>query len=103
MPLTLTLFVRDECHLCDQALALLAHTRAPQFNSVFIDGDAGLEARYGARVPVLRDGHSGKELDWPFDPARLQAMYSSACPSGCARQSYPAGDCGRSRPLPRRL
>lgn len=66
----LTLFQRDDCHLCDLALAALAQARAPEFDSVFIDGDPALEARYGERVPVLRDA-GGRELEWPFDAARL--------------------------------
>lgn len=65
------LYQRDDCHLCDLALAELAAARAPEFASVFIDGDAGLEARFGVRVPVLRDALDGRELDWPFDAARL--------------------------------
>ena len=48
----LTLFQRDDCHLCDLALDVLAQARMPEFESVFIDGDDDLEARYGARVPV---------------------------------------------------
>jgi glutaredoxin len=70
----LILFQRDDCPLCDHALALLAAARAPDFDSVWIDDDAGLESRYGARVPVLRDEDSGSELDWPFDPGLLQAF-----------------------------
>ena len=65
----LVLYQRDDCHLCDLALAVLAEARAPEFHSVFIDGDDALEARYGARVPVLR--RDGDELDWPFDAAAL--------------------------------
>lgn len=70
----LTLYQRDDCPLCDQALALLAAARVPEFESVWIDEDDVLEARYGARVPVLRDGASGTELDWPFDVAALEAF-----------------------------
>ena len=66
----LVLFQRDDCHLCDLALEVLAAAHSPEFESVFIDGDASLEDRYGARVPVLRDG-TGRELDWPFDVAQL--------------------------------
>jgi hypothetical protein len=62
-----TLYQRDDCHLCDQALELLARTRMPDFESVFIDDDAMLEARYGTRIPVLRREADGVELDWPFD------------------------------------
>jgi len=71
--LPLILYQRDDCHLCDLALEVLAAARLPDFDSVFIDEDDALEARYGVRVPVLRDSSSGRELDWPFDAARLQA------------------------------
>lgn len=66
----LTLYQRDDCHLCDLALAVLAEARVPDFESAFIDGDDDLEARYGVRVPVLRRA-DGAELDWPFDAAGL--------------------------------
>jgi hypothetical protein len=67
----LTLYQRDDCHLCDLALAELARAKAPEFASAFIDGDTELEARYGERVPVLRDEESGRELPWPFDAAAV--------------------------------
>ena len=69
---SLILYQRDDCHLCDLALEVLANARVPEFTSVFIDEDDALEARYGARVPVLRDEHAGMELDWPFDAAALR-------------------------------
>jgi len=72
MPAPLTLFQRDDCHLCDLALEMLAAARAPEFESVFIDDDVALEARYGIRVPVLRDEVGGTELDWPFDVPAVQ-------------------------------
>lgn len=68
----LTLYQRDDCHLCDLALEVLARAKTPEFSSVFIDDDAQLEARYGARVPVLRDAASGAELDWPFGVESVQ-------------------------------
>lgn len=61
----LVLYQRDDCHLCDQALAVLAAAQVPVLESVFIDDDERLEGRYGLRVPVLADGR-GRELDWPF-------------------------------------
>ena len=70
---SLVLYQRDDCHLCDLALEVLALARAPEFDSVFIDGDEALEARYGIRVPVLRDADSGAELDWPFGADELRA------------------------------
>ncbi|MCZ8064076.1 glutaredoxin family protein [Silanimonas sp.] len=63
----LALYQRDDCHLCDAALDVLAGAGAPDFESVWIDGDPALEARYGTRVPVLRDEATGAELAWPFD------------------------------------
>jgi glutaredoxin-like protein DUF836 len=81
--MSLILYQRDDCHLCDQALALLARARVPDFDSVFIDDDPRLEARYGARVPVLRDDASGRELDWPFD-ARALAGFVAAMRDGAS-------------------
>ena len=73
-PPRLVLFQRDYCHLCDLALDVLAEARVPEFDSVFIDDDDVLEARYGVRVPVLRDVGREVELDWPFDVARLRGF-----------------------------
>lgn len=70
----LLLYQRDDCKLCDEAIALLAAVRAPEFESVWIDDDPQLEARYGERVPVLRDESGGRELEWPFDTEALQAF-----------------------------
>lgn len=69
----LILYQRDDCHLCDLALAVLAGAGVPDFVSVFIDDDPGLQACYGARVPVLRQTGAGSELDWPFDAATVRA------------------------------
>ncbi|MCS4278706.1 hypothetical protein M2412_000667 [Stenotrophomonas rhizophila] len=66
------MYQRDDCQLCDQALAVLAQARVADLDSVFIDDDTALEARYGRRVPVLRDAQ-GRELDWPFDVAAVEA------------------------------
>lgn len=68
----LYLYLHDDCSLCDAAIGLLATVRAPDFESVWIEGDPALEMRYGTRVPVLRDGESGRELGWPFDGGRLR-------------------------------
>ena len=74
----LILYQRDACHLCDLALEVLARARLPEFDSVFIDGDDALEARYGLRVPVLRDQAHDAELDWPFDAGAVRAWLESA-------------------------
>jgi hypothetical protein len=72
MPTQFILYQRDDCHLCDLALEVLAQAHAPEFDSVFIDGNETLEALYGARIPVLRDAGRGAELDWPFDADGLR-------------------------------
>lgn len=74
----LTLFQRDDCHLCDLALELLAQAHVPEFESVFIDGDDALESAYGVRVPVLRDLRRGVELQWPFDLDGLRWFVAEA-------------------------
>jgi hypothetical protein len=68
----LVLYQRDYCHLCDQALGVLAQARAPDFDSVWVDDSAELAERYGTRVPVLRDLRDGRELDWPFDETAVR-------------------------------
>ncbi|MBS7456385.1 glutaredoxin family protein [Coralloluteibacterium stylophorae] len=65
--MALILYQRDDCPLCDRALDVLAAARAPEFETVWIDGEAELEARYGARVPVLHDDARDHDLGWPFD------------------------------------
>lgn len=77
----LTLYQRDDCSLCDQAVALLARARVPDFESVWIDDNPALEARYGERVPVLRDEASCRELGWPFDAAALRAFLAKTAGS----------------------
>lgn len=72
------LYQRDNCHLCDLALEVLARARVPDFTSVFIDGDAVLEAHYGERVPVLRDTESACELSWPFSSAAVAAFIAQS-------------------------
>jgi hypothetical protein len=67
----LTLFQKDDCHLCDLALMVLAQAGAPEFDSEWIDEAPELQARYGLRVPVLRCEDDGAELDWPFEAAAL--------------------------------
>ena len=77
----LTLFQRDECHLCELAWEVLASARVSDFESVYIDGEAALEREFGLRVPVLRLTRAATnaesrtaDLDWPFDAERVRAL-----------------------------
>ncbi|GAB2495826.1 glutaredoxin family protein [Arenimonas alkanexedens] len=72
--MTLTLIQRDDCHLCDLAWEVLAAAGVADFESLWIDADAGLEARYGERIPVLRREDSGAELDWPFSAEAVRGF-----------------------------
>jgi hypothetical protein len=76
LPARLTLIQRDECPLCDEAWEILAAAGVPDFDPLWIDDDLGLQARYGTRVPVLRDESSARELDWPFDVDAVRALLS---------------------------
>ena len=78
----LTLVQRDDCELCDLAWDLLAQAGVHDFDPLWIDGDPGLEARYGARIPVLRREDSAAELDWPFTAADVRAF--CAGPAGAS-------------------
>lgn len=73
----LMLYQRDDCHLCDLALEVLAAARVPEFESVFIGDDKQLEQRYGVRVPVLRNTTRGLELDWPFDVEAVRVFLAA--------------------------
>ena len=67
----LALIQRDDCALCDAAWEILHAAGVRDFEPLYIDGDPQQEARYGNRVPVLRDG--ARELDWPFDAGTVRA------------------------------
>ena len=70
----LTLIQRDDCHLCDLAWECLAAAGVEDFDPLWIDGDLGLQARYGERIPVLRREDTGAEIDWPFDADAVRRM-----------------------------
>jgi hypothetical protein len=81
----LVLYQRDDCKLCDEALAVIAAAHAPDFESVWIDGDEALERTYGERVPVLCDAGDGRELGWPFGVDDVRAFVGSGCIASVAR------------------
>jgi hypothetical protein len=52
----LALYVRRDCHLCEEMEAMLtklAKKLGYAWQPVFIDGDPELEQRYGESIPVL--------------------------------------------------
>ena len=72
-----TLFGTTACNQCEMAEAMLESLRAANpemgFEKVDISDSDQLFARYGVRIPVLRDAR-GRELGWPFTPAQLEAF-----------------------------
>ncbi len=62
----LTLYQREDCHLCELALDVLdACGLSGSVALVDIDEDAELGVEFGLRIPVL-ERTDGEQLDWPF-------------------------------------
>ena len=59
-----TLYVRDGCHLCEEASVLLDAMLGPDgWDAIDIETDDGLLLRYAHRIPVLVvDGEERAEL-----------------------------------------
>jgi glutaredoxin len=66
----LIVFSRQDCHLCDLAVAMLERTGIA-WRRVDIDADPELASRYGNHVPVLRHTGSGRELFFPFNEDQI--------------------------------
>ncbi len=80
MTARVTVYTREGCHLCEEAVAVIEAVCAELGESwveVDVDEAVGLPARYDDEVPVtLVDG---KQHDfWRVDPARLRAALSAA-------------------------
>lgn len=77
---SLTVYVRTYCHLCEDMLTALAPWVARgafELETVDIDTDPALEARYGEWVPVLV-GPSGEICHYFFDEQALEQYLESA-------------------------
>ncbi len=75
----LILYYQPECHLCDEAEAVLhAAGLAETYLKVDIETDLELLKRYGISVPVLKRDDNQKELFWPFDQLGLKAFLETA-------------------------
>ncbi|GAB4190071.1 MAG: glutaredoxin family protein [Wenzhouxiangellaceae bacterium] len=70
----LTLYTRPDCHLCDEAQALLSQAGLiEQVQIVDIEPDLKLIARYGDKIPVLHHA-DGQEWCWPFTLQQLSSI-----------------------------
>ena len=67
-----TLYVRPDCHLCDEARSVLERMGAIEVREVDIDSDDALLAAYLERIPVVEiDGRTVSEL--ALDEASVRA------------------------------
>jgi len=84
----LVLYSRQECHLCDQAQALIEQVLKEQMTAgsdwqlekVDIDTDAKLTELYRYSIPVLAliDGAEITALNWPFPPSRIRGLLNGS-------------------------
>jgi glutaredoxin len=76
--ISVTLYSRSGCHLCELAIEELDKLRAErdfEFEVILIDGDLELEKLYGEQIPVTLI--NGKAHDfWRVDPERFRAAIS---------------------------
>ena len=75
------LYGKAECHLCEDAEAILAQVASDlgvTYRKVDIEGSAELFERFRYRIPVI-DVPGGETLDWPTTPERVRrAILASA-------------------------
>ena len=77
--ITVTLYTRDDCHLCEQALLDLKSLESEiphELIIVDIDGNKDLEIAYGIEVPVVETGPY--KLKAPFDRTELRITLGAA-------------------------
>ncbi|AKS43171.1 glutaredoxin family protein [Wenzhouxiangella marina] len=73
--MTLILYSRPQCGLCDKAEALLAEGGlGSDYRKVDIESDLDLISRYGDQVPVLFNEQSGQKLAWPFTVSQARTL-----------------------------
>lgn len=76
-----TVYTRDGCHLCDEAIETIERVaaslpRSVDLETVDVDADAELRERYGERVPyVTVDGRP--QFKYRVDPDDLRAILTA--------------------------
>jgi glutaredoxin len=79
-PVPITVYTRENCHLCDEAVETLTRIAdsegvAIEIDEVDVDEDPGLREEYGERVPfVLVDGTP--KFKYRVDAARARSVLS---------------------------
>jgi glutaredoxin len=73
--MSLILYSRTECSLCDKAEALMAEGGfGSTYQKVDIDSDLELIQRYGDQIPVLFNDETGEKLAWPFTASQVRDL-----------------------------
>jgi hypothetical protein len=69
------LYTGQHCHLCHLAKDIVYQVLKPGWvvSEISITGDAELEQRYGARIPVVAINGVG-EKGWPFTAGQIRRM-----------------------------
>jgi thiol-disulfide isomerase/thioredoxin len=73
----LNFYTTTGCHLCEQALQVVARVQASthpdlRITEIDIADDDELIERYGVRIPVVQSPANEKDLGWPFDDEALR-------------------------------
>jgi hypothetical protein len=65
-------YTTEGCHLCDQAWAIVTDqglvSVMTQVEIIHKEADV---ARYGIRIPVIKNNVTDREIFWPFDGVEL--------------------------------
>jgi hypothetical protein len=65
-------YTTEGCHLCEQAWAIVTDqglvSAMTQVEIIHEEADV---ARYGIRIPVIKNNLTEKEMGWPFDAEDL--------------------------------
>jgi glutaredoxin len=73
--MSLILYSRAECGLCDKAEALLAEGGfGTAYEKVDIDTDIELLQRYRDQIPVLLNSETGEKISWPFTASQVRDL-----------------------------
>jgi Glutaredoxin-like domain (DUF836) len=64
------LFSTSNCHLCEEAEAILHHAGVKAEKIDILDDDSMFE-KYSLRIPVLKRIDNDAELNWPFDAVNV--------------------------------
>jgi glutaredoxin len=73
-----SVYSRSNCHLCEVALEVISEIRKDfefTITKILIDGDAELEEKYGAQVPVILINNQPHDF-FRVDPERFRLAIS---------------------------